>query len=263
MTPERIAQIRGRLADLPCREWAICTEVGVDPPRSGIRLLRLAVPCQGDAAITTPEGGPVRRAVAELFANSGLDIADLLAALEAAEARAAAAEAEAGQLRAVFSQDFLAENDAARAVYERGVRDGREQVEEENAQAALADFDDDDDDDVAWWPDGHDDAEPDDDEPDDAPGAGPTPSLPEGLVLHEVAPSTLIQDGVLDMMAYIQEVAAKEMALPASVFPPVTLDAKSLAAKVKRPTGLLADIKGPTVTAAGRFPPPPEVPGGE
>ncbi len=199
MTPERLAQIRGRLADLPCREWAICTETSVDPPRSGIRLLRVAVPCQGDAAITTPEGGPVRRAVAELFANSGRDIADLLAALEAAEARVAASEAEAGQLRAVFSQDFLADNDAARLAYERGVQDGREQVAEENAQAALADFDDDD--------------GPDDSEPDDAPGAGPpvTSSLADGWIRHEVSAEALLHDGVPEMMAAIQALAAGEV----------------------------------------------------
>lgn len=218
--------------------------------------------------------------MAELFANSGRDIADLLAALEDAEARVAAAEAEAGQLRAVFSQDFLEDNEGARLAYEkgtrdgyeRGVRDGREQVAEENAQAALADFDDDDD-----GPDGGFPVPP---EFADAIlqataegnlfSAGPPVAmlLPGGSVLHEVTPSTLFEDGVLDMMAYIEGVAAKEMALPASVSPPVTLDAKSLAAKslaakVKRPTGLLADIKGPTVTATGRFPPPPEVPGGE
>lgn len=282
MTPERLAQIRGRLADLPCQEWAVSTAVGDDPAHSRAYLLRSTIPYLEDAAITTPGGGPARRAVAAFFASSGRDIADLLAALEDAEARAAAAEAEAEQLRAVFSQDFLEDNEGARLAYERGVRDGREQVAEENAQAALADFDDDDDDDVAWWPDGHDDDGPDGGFPvppefadailqATAEGgifsAGPPVTIhfppPEGLVLHEVTPSTLFQDGVLDMMAYIQEVAAKEMALPASVFSPVALDARSLATKATCPKELLADIKGPTVTATGRFPPPPEVPGGE
>lgn len=269
MTPERIAQIRGRLADLPCREWAVSTAVGPDPAHGRVSLLRSTNPYLEDATITAPGGGPARRAVAVFFASSGRDIADLLAALEDAEARAAAAEAEAGQLRAVFSQDFLEDNEGARLAYERGVQDGREQVAEENAQAALADFDDDDD-----GPDGGFPVPP---EFADAIlqataegnlfSAGPPVAIhfppPGGPTLHEVAPSTLFQDGVLDMMAYIQEVAAREMALPASVFSPVALDARSLATNVTGPKEMLAGIKGPTVTATGRFPPPPEVPGGE
>ena len=50
---------------------------------------------------------------------------------------------------------------------------------------------------------------------------------------------------------------------PGDPFPPVTLATKSLTAKATGPTELLAGIKGPTVTATGQFPPPPEVPGGE
>lgn len=207
--------------------------------------------------------------MAAFFANSGRDIADLLAALEAAEARVAAAEAEAGQLRAVFYQDFLEDNEGARLAYERGVQDGREQVAEENAQAALADFDDDGD-----GPDGGFPVPPEFADAivqamaeGDLFSAGPPVAIhfppPEGPTLHEVTPSTLFQDGVLDIMAYIQGVAAKEMSLPASVFSPVALDARPLATKAKCPKEMLAGIKGPTVTAGGRFPPPPEVPGGE
>jgi hypothetical protein len=312
MTPERIAQIRGLLAYLPCREWgAGVVSVGDDPAHGRIVVWRSTTGVV-EASITTSGGDSARRAVAAFFANSGRDIADLLAALEAEEARAIAAEAEAAQLRAVFYQDFLEDNEGARLAYERGVRDGREQVAEENAQAALADFDDDD---------GLVEYDDDDDGPaggfpvppefadaiveataeGNVLGAGPPVAIhfppPEGPTLHEAAPSTFFEDGVLDVRAYIEGVAAREMALPADVaagqpsgyasteatlrqwessvglrpvtqpdapaFPPVTLATKSLTAKATGPTELLAGIKGPTVTATGQFPPPPEVPGGE
>lgn len=129
MTPEGLKAVRDRLAALPCQGWY----VEYDHEERSYGVTRVESPQWRDAVVF--DDGPNMREVAEFLAHSRADIPALLAHADALQARLDAAEAERDQLRAIFSQDYLEENEAARLAYERGRADARREYSTEIDQA--------------------------------------------------------------------------------------------------------------------------------